>query len=94
MQIKKFIIQRKKSGFGINPSIWAVKGGVFDPLVPLALKCFDKDIILNIQSVEEKSANTFWNILNYSIWKRLCIENEPLENLHEELSRSIKDSSY
>jgi hypothetical protein len=29
---------------------------------------------------------TFWNILNYSIWKRLIIDNESLSLLEEELS--------
>lgn len=91
LDIPKFIIERRKSGFGIAPSKWANKGSVLDPLVPLASKCFDKGIIMNIQSIEPKSAMTFWNILNYSIWKRLCIDNEPLDILYEELSRSISD---
>lgn len=94
LNIPNFIIERKKSGFGISPNKWANKGGVFDPLIPLASKCFDKDLILNIQSTEPKKAMTFWNILNYSIWKRLCIDNEPLDILHEELSKSISDNNY
>lgn len=93
LHIPEFIIKRPKSGFGIAPNRWAVKGGVFDPLVPLASKCFDKSIILGMQSVEPKCAMTFWNILNYSIWKRICIDNEPLDVLREELSRCISDSN-
>ncbi len=91
LNIADFIIKRPKSGFGIAPSKWAKKGGIFDPLIPLASKCFDKNLILHFQSVESKSAMTFWNILNYSIWKRLCIDNEPLDVLYEELSRGISD---
>ncbi len=91
LDIPKFIIERRKSGFGIAPNKWAYKGGIFDPLIPLSTKCFEKDIITNIQSIEPKNAMTFWNILNYSIWKRLCIDNEPLDILYEELSRSISD---
>ena len=91
LHIPEIIINRPKSGFGISPSKWANKGGIFDPLVPLVLKCFDKNIIMNMQSIEPKSAMTFWNILNYSIWKRLCIDNESLDVLREELSRCISD---
>jgi hypothetical protein len=92
--IPEFIIDRPKSGFGISPIKWARKGGVFDPLIPLVSKCFDKNIIINIQFIEPKSAMTFWNILNYSIWKRLCIDNEHLDILYEEFSRSISDHNY
>ena len=37
-----------------------------------------------MQSTEPKKSMTFWNMLNYSIWKRLCIKNEPIEILLEE----------
>jgi hypothetical protein len=30
-------------------------------------------------------------MLNYAIWKRLCVDNEPLDLLREELARSISD---
>jgi hypothetical protein len=94
LQIDDFIINRPKSGFGIDPRKWANEGGIFDALIPLASKCFDINIIKQFQSVEPKNAMTFWNILNYSIWKRLCIYNEPLDDLIEELSRSISDHNY
>jgi len=29
---------------------------------------------------------TYWNMLNYSIWKRICIDNEPVEALLEEIA--------
>jgi asparagine synthetase B (glutamine-hydrolysing) len=94
LHVADFIIERPKSGFGITPSKWATKGSVFEPLVPLASKCFDKSIIAHFQSIKPKSAMTFWNILNYSIWKRLCIDNEPLDVLSEELSRSISNHDH
>jgi len=83
--IPKFIITRPKKSFGIHPNRWAKKGGVFEPLIPLASKVFDENEIRKMQSVESKKAMTYWNILNYSIWKRLCINHEPLEVLLEEL---------
>lgn len=88
-KIPEFIINRPKSGFGVNRRDWAQKGGAFEPLVPLASKVFDEKQIRDMQSTEPKKAMTFWNILNYSIWKRLCINNESLTVLLEELHESI-----
>ena len=86
LQIPEFIITRPKSGFGINSRGWAEKGSVFEPLVPLASRVFDEKQIRAMQSADTKRAMTFWNILNYSVWKRLCIDNEPLEVLLEQLA--------
>jgi asparagine synthetase B (glutamine-hydrolysing) len=84
-KLPEFILTRPKSSFGVNSSAWARKGGIFEPLVPLASKIFPKKEIQKMQSTDSKKAMTFWNMLNYSIWKRLCINNEPLESLLEEL---------
>jgi len=89
LKIPEFIISRPKSPFGIRDKNWSEKGGVFEPLVPLASKVFDERQIRDMQSTEPKKAMTFWNILNYSIWKRLCINNESLTVLFEELQESI-----
>jgi len=89
LKIPDFIIDRPKSSFGIQSKLWSVKGGVFEPLVPLASKAFDEKQIRNMQSFEPKKAMTFWNMLNYSIWKRLCINNEPVEVLLEELNETM-----
>jgi hypothetical protein len=71
--------------FGIHPDRWVKKGGVFEPLIPLASKVFDEKEIRKMQSTESKKAMTYWNMLNYAVWKRLCINDEPLEVLLEEL---------
>lgn len=88
-KVPKFIISRKKLGFGVARNDWAIKGGVFEPLVGLASKVFDEKEIRKMQSLEPKKAMTFWNILNYAIWKRLCINNESLEELLKELDEEI-----
>ena len=36
----------------------------------------------------------YWSILNYSIWKRIHIDNEPLETLKDELTNSIAEQKY
>jgi asparagine synthetase B (glutamine-hydrolysing) len=84
-KLPDFIINRPKSSFGIHSRQWSIKGGAFEALVPLASKVFEEKEIRKMQSYDLKKAMTFWNILNYSIWKRLCINNEPLEFLLEEL---------
>jgi asparagine synthetase B (glutamine-hydrolysing) len=93
LNIPKFIVNRPKSGFGIEPEHWAVRGGWFEPLIPLAAKVFLKKDISDLQSTNLDTARTFWNVLNYSIWKRLVIDNEPLEVLSSELEESILETS-
>lgn len=87
--VPSFIINRRKTGFGIESKQWSEKNGIFENLVPLASKIFDEKQIRNMQSTDSKKAMIFWNILNYSIWKRLHIYNEPLEMLMEELNKEI-----
>jgi len=87
--IPEFIINRPKSGMAAKHKYWGGRGKIFEPLVPLASKVFDINQIRNMQSSEPKKAMTYWNMLNYSIWKRLCINNEPLEILLEELNENI-----
>lgn len=86
LDIPDFIINRPKRSFGLRSELWSEKGGVFEPLIPLVSKVFNEKGIRKVQSSSDpKKAMIFWNILNYSIWRRLCINNEPLEILLEEL---------
>jgi asparagine synthetase B (glutamine-hydrolysing) len=84
-----FIITRRKSAFGIKKRGWSEKEGIFEPLVKPASKVFDESQIRKMQSSNSKKAMTFWNILNYSLWKRLCLNNEPVEILLEELDSTM-----
>lgn len=89
--IPEFIITRPSMSFGLLAKNWSEKGGIFEPLVPLASKVFDQKQIRDMQCRDQQKAWTFWNILNYSLWKRLCIRNEPLDRLYEELEKSISE---
>jgi asparagine synthetase B (glutamine-hydrolysing) len=86
VEIPEEIINRQKSGFGINPELWAQKDGKFESLLPLATKIFNEDEIRKMQSLDVKKAMIYWNMLNYSIWKRICINNEPVDALLEEIT--------
>ena len=86
LEIPEEIINRQKSGFGINPELWAQKDGIFESLIPLTKKFFNEEEIRKMQSSDLKKAMTYWNMLNYSIWKRLCINNEPVDTLLEEIT--------
>jgi asparagine synthetase B (glutamine-hydrolysing) len=94
LSIPEFIITRPKSGFGIRPLRWAKRGGIFEPLVSLAVKVFDLQQIQRMQSVNDRDAMTFWNILNYSIWKRLFVEDEPVTELKTELEEALSKTPY
>ena len=94
LKIPAFIIERPKSSFGIHPSKWAGSDGVFEPLKTLTYKYFDKSIIKNTQSVCPQMSMIYWSILNYSIWKRIHIDNEPLETLKDELTNSIAEQKF
>jgi hypothetical protein len=86
--VAEFITQRPKSAFGIRAERWAKKGGGLEPLVSLASKIFDEKEIRKLQSKDYHKAMTFWNILNYAIWKRLHIQNESVETLLGELKEN------
>lgn len=88
--LPEFIITRRKSGFGVQPKAWALNGGIFDPLIPLCEKIFEKDEITDVQSDVPDKAMIFWNMLNYAIWKRLFIYDEPISVLLNEFEEQIK----
>jgi asparagine synthetase B (glutamine-hydrolysing) len=85
-KLPEFIINRPKSALSIHSSGWAKKGGIFEPLIHIASKIFDEKEIRQMQTSDWRNMSTFWNMVNYSIWKRLFISNEPLDVLREELS--------
>jgi asparagine synthase (glutamine-hydrolysing) len=89
LSVPEYIISRAKKGFGIVDERWGEKDSVYEPLVPLAAKVLEEKQIRSMQSIQPQKAMTFWNILNYSIWKRLCIDDEPLKVLEEELFEAI-----
>lgn len=89
--VPDFIMKRKKSGFGIQPKAWAIENGIFDSFIPLCRKIFDENEIKKMQSTDPEKAMIFWNMLNYAIWKRLLIYNEPISELLKELHDNIKE---
>jgi hypothetical protein len=83
--VPEFILTRKKLGF--NP-ITTVPTGFFDPLIQTASKNVDIESISSLRDFNwnDKRFWTLWYLLNYSIWKRLWINDESKESLIEEIT--------
>jgi asparagine synthetase B (glutamine-hydrolysing) len=91
LKVPEFIMSRPKSGLGIDPDRWAVEGGVLEPLIPFLDDVFDVELIRRLQGrPNRRNATTFWCALNYSIWRRLFIDNEPVETLLDEIVESSR----
>jgi len=88
--VPRFIITRKKSGFSINPARWAPRGTVFDPFIPLVGSVFPKDELLRLQSPEMQRAMTYWNLINYGLWKRLVVDGHPASRLKDEVREEVQ----
>ncbi len=84
------IVTRPKSGFGLAASRWGRRGGIFEPLVPLACRVWPLEVIRGAQAGTEGLSHVYWNLLNHAIWKRLHIGGEPLDVLRDELSASLE----
>jgi hypothetical protein len=93
LSIPRFIMDRRKSAFGVDPKHWAATGGWFEPLIPLTAGLFPQGEIQRLQSTNAEEAQTFWNIVNYAVWRRVIIKNEPQESLLDELRESIWETS-
>jgi len=89
LSIPNNIITKSKASFGIREERWAGRDSVFEPLVSLAAKVIEIEEVRSMQSIQPRYAYTFWNMLNYAVWKRLCIDEEPLQVLEEELVEAI-----
>lgn len=84
LEVPEFIIKHRKSGFGLSRIDWVQEGNIFESLLALASGIFDKKTIRSQQCSDPAKAMTFWNMLNYAIWKRLCIDNESVAELLDE----------
>jgi hypothetical protein len=86
-EVPEYIMNRKKRGFNPVKTEPLLRGGIFDPLIPVASKAFDEEIIRRMQPKTWSWDKfwSFWHLINYSIWKRIFIDNEPKESLLEEL---------
>ncbi len=83
--VPAFIRDRPKSGFGVAGRNWAERGGVFEPFVPLVAKVTGEEPLRRLQSADGKRPMLFWNLLNYGLWRRLCIDREDPRDLLDEL---------
>jgi asparagine synthetase B (glutamine-hydrolysing) len=89
LHVPQFIIERPKSAFGLRHGRWAGVGGAFEPLVSLTAGVFDLRDVRAVQPGGIDEAMIFWNMINYAVWKRLCIDREPLSGLVNQLQDAI-----
>ena len=79
--VPEFVITRPKANFNIDPTRWAVRGAVFESLVPLAAKVFGEREVRRVQRPNFRRGYIFWNMLNYAVWKRLVVDGETIPAL-------------
>jgi asparagine synthetase B (glutamine-hydrolysing) len=90
--VPEFIVARKKANFNVNPDRWALPGGVFDPLVPIATQEFGEEEVRRMQAPDWRGAYTFWMMLNYAVWKRIMIEGQNAGSLLAEAAPAVSDA--
>ena len=88
IKIPDFIIDRKKSGFGLAPymDLWATPKGVFAPLIRLCREYFSDDEIGELQTCDDRKAETLWSMIMYSIWRKTMIENVSVSDIIRSLN--------
>ncbi len=84
--VPRFVVNRRKSGFGIRRDDWALEGGVFEPMAWLACDLVGAKELSALRSREPRKAMLFWNLLNYAIWKRICVQGESPQALCGEIT--------
>lgn len=90
MGVAEQIVSRPKASFDINPHRWGPRGGVFEPLIDLALPVVDESTLRSLQSTYVFRAHTLWTVLNYALWVRLIVRNQSPQILHDELDASME----
>jgi hypothetical protein len=83
--LDKNIIERPKTGLGIKRKDWALKGGPCEPLVRFTEGFFDIEKVRKVQTNVKEDAAIFWNMVNYSIWKRIFILGQDPKEVMEML---------
>lgn len=86
--VPEVILGRPKRSFGIHSDRWAEKGGLLEPLIPVAAKVVDIDELRSLQGTASRPAMTLWSLINYAILKRLFILGEPVEVLLNEIQEN------
>ena len=80
--VPDFILNRRKAGFGIRRDDWALEGGVFDPFARLASDIVGEKEVRALRCRDPRKAMLFWNLLNYALWKRICVDGESPKSLY------------
>ncbi len=88
--VPKDIVYRPKASFDIDPHKWASRGGIFEPLIPLAAPMVGEATLRELQTPYVFKAHTLWTVINYALWKRMFLNNETAKSLHAKLDDSMR----
>ncbi|KPJ56536.1 hypothetical protein AMJ49_04645 [Parcubacteria bacterium DG_74_2] len=86
--IPKRLIYRKKGTFGPISKAWSKS---FFSLLPLCYDYFDKKGFKNMKRKENRYI--LWNIINYSIWRKIFIENKSYKKIEKEIEKIIRNKN-
>lgn len=87
--IGEFIITRPKAAFGIRSERYGPRGSVFEPLIAVAAKGIEEVALRQMQSPEIYRAQTLFTLINLAFWRRMFINRESPQVLHDELDREM-----
>ncbi len=86
------VIERPKRSFGFPTKYWAGEGGLFQPLVDMAGKAFDREALKSLQGSDPARAMTLWGYINVYLWKRMFEDGDTLEAILGEMNQRRKQS--
>ncbi|MEI7658468.1 MAG: asparagine synthase C-terminal domain-containing protein [Phycisphaerae bacterium] len=89
--IEESIITRPKAAFGIRSERYGPRNSVLEPLVTVAAKGIDEQLLRSLQSPEIYHSQMLFTALNLGIWRRLFINGDSVETVREDVNRAMHD---
>ncbi|MDO8508589.1 MAG: asparagine synthase-related protein [Nanoarchaeota archaeon] len=81
------LIIRKKGSFGPISDKW---GELLHSILPISYDYFDKCKLYKF-AIDKENRYILWNVINYSIWKKIFIEKQPHNKIKIQLSKLMED---
>ena len=86
ISLPTYIIERRKSSFGTNSANWSGENDLLGPIEHIASRLVTEDLLHRLRESKRESENwIYWNLLNYAVWKRICILGDAPSDIVAEL---------